>query len=193
MTSHSQAGQDRFVFSMLEGKTNGFYLDIGCNDAKFHSNTYELEEIGWDGLLVDIVGGCESRKGTFVKCDATRPDERLIFQYSQMPDVVDYLSLDVDEALLPVLSMIPFWDHAFRVITLEHDVYVRGNEPRTYSRMHLIRMGYKLVCADVKVVPPGMTTQEPFEDWWIWPDLVSPELMARYKSSGELWSNILLR
>ncbi len=193
MKSYSQAGQDLFAFSMLEGKTDGYYLDIGCNDAQLHSNTYGLEQEGWTGLMVDIVGGCETRKGTFVKCDASKPDERLMFQYSQMPHVVDYLSLDVDDALIPVLKQVPFSDHTFRVITLEHDAYVRGPDPRTLSRLRLLNLGYKLVCADVKVIPPGMTTPESFEDWYVWPDLVNPELMNRFKCSGEMWNNILLR
>jgi hypothetical protein len=191
MKSYSQAGQDLFALAMTEGKTNGFFLDIGCNDAKFHSNTFALEELGWSGLMVDIVGGCEARKGTFVKCDAAKPDERLRFQYSQMAEVVDYLSLDVDDVLVPVLQAIPFGVHTFRVITLEHDVYCRGVHPQWASRTLLSSLGYHLLCADVKVVPPGMTTWEPYEDWWCSPELVNPELVKQYQCDGKQWSDIL--
>jgi hypothetical protein len=191
MISYSQSGQDLFVHAMTEGKTNGFYLDIGCNHPTFHSNTYALEQLGWTGLLVDIVDGCESRKGTFVKCDAANPDERLLFQYDQMPPVIDFLSLDVDEALERVLVKIPFAKHTFRVICLEHDVYCRGFHAWQFSRRWLKSLNYELVCGDVKVIPPGLNSWQPFEDWWCSPDVVNPELIKQYRCDGKPWNEII--
>ena len=41
--NYSQAYQDMFVLTMLNGKRNGTYLEIGAMDAKFINNTFLLE------------------------------------------------------------------------------------------------------------------------------------------------------
>jgi hypothetical protein len=189
--SYAQAGQDLFVWEMTEHKHGGFFLDVGCNDPVKHSNTYALELEGWTGLMVDVVDGCETRKGTFVKCDAGKPDDRLKFQYSHMPDVCDYASIDVDDNLESVLPHIPWDKHAFRVLTVETDVYVRGFRPRQFARQLLRSLGYALVCGDVRVIPPGRETWECFEDFWVNPQLVNPELVTRYTCNGKPWPDVL--
>jgi len=45
LENYSQAYQDLFVLSMLDGKTNGRYVEIGAYDAKIFSNTFILESI----------------------------------------------------------------------------------------------------------------------------------------------------
>jgi len=176
---------------MTEHKTDGFYLDLGCNDAKFHSNTYALEQMGWNGLLVDIVGGCEHRKGIFIKCDAAHPNERLRFNYDHLPAVVDFLSLDVDDALIPVFNALPWGKVSFRTICLEHDAYHKGTENRDKVRTMLNAMGYSLCCADVKVEWPKIGDRSEFEDWWVYPNLVNPDLVRRFKCDGKYWKDIL--
>jgi hypothetical protein len=190
MKSYSQAGQDSFVWEMTEQKENGFFLDIGCSDAKHHSNTYALEQKGWTGLLVDILGGCEHRKGIFVQCDAAHPNERLIFNYDHLPPVVDYLSLDVDDALMPVFTALP-WGVTFRVMTIEHDGYRKGPADRDKTRTMLKAMGYHLVCADVKVEWPNPGDRSEYEDWWVSPEHVNPDLVKKYQCQGRYWKNIL--
>lgn len=190
MNSHSQAGQDLFVFLMTEEKTDGYYVDLGCNDASFNSNTFALEQIGWDGLLVDVVSGCENRKGRFVKSDAANPSDSLRIAYCQLPCVVDYLSLDVDDNLMPTFNSLP-WDRVtFRIITLEHDAYRKGPGDRDQTRTMLQAMGYHLVCADVMVEYPELF---PFEDWWVYPHLINPGLIKRFQCERELWRNIVCK
>ena len=43
--NNSQAYQDMFILSMLDGKENGTYLEIGAYDGKDLSNTYLLEKL----------------------------------------------------------------------------------------------------------------------------------------------------
>lgn len=188
--SQSQAGQDRWVWEMTEHQDSGFYVDLGCNDAKFHSNTWALEQQGWKGLLVDIVEGCESRKGTFILSDAASPNERLRLYYKHLPAVVDYLSLDTDDALMGTFNSIP-WDRTtFRLITIEHDSYRKGPEDRDKLRAMLKALGYHLVCADVVVEWPK-NCYVPYEDWYAHPELVNPELIKRFQSDGKFWKDIL--
>ena len=51
---HSQAGQDRLVLKLLQGKTSGFFVDLAANDALHLSNTRALErDFGWRGLCIE--------------------------------------------------------------------------------------------------------------------------------------------
>jgi hypothetical protein len=190
--SYSQAGQDRFAWLMTGKKTDGLFVDIGCNHATIHSNTFGLEELGWRGLLIDIVYGCENRKGTFIKCDAANPDVRMDFFYNQLPPVVDYLSLDVDDALTPVFRKIP-WHKIFRVVTLEHDVYRKGPQARDEIRATMKDIGYDLICGDVMVEWPLGNPPVPYEDWYVWPQLTDAGLMEKYRCFGKHWKEILGR
>lgn len=65
--SFSQSKQDLFVifFSNYIGKI-GYFVEIGAADGRHYSNTFLLENIGWNGILVDPVdydtGGMLFRK-----------------------------------------------------------------------------------------------------------------------------------
>jgi FkbM family methyltransferase len=50
---HSQYGQDRSVFELLERPANGVFLDIGANDGISFSNSLFFEEKGWTGICVE--------------------------------------------------------------------------------------------------------------------------------------------
>ncbi len=57
----SQVYQDMFVLSLLDGKRNGTYPEIGGDDGKAISNTYLLEtEFDWKGLAFEWVEGTEN-------------------------------------------------------------------------------------------------------------------------------------
>jgi FkbM family methyltransferase len=47
----SQLAADEWVLGQF-GK-NGFFLDVGCGDGVFISNTFELEKNGWKGICID--------------------------------------------------------------------------------------------------------------------------------------------
>lgn len=52
--SFAQLQQDRWVLSELNGKRDGFFVEIGAFDGKELSNTYLLEtEYGWTGILAE--------------------------------------------------------------------------------------------------------------------------------------------
>ena len=51
--SYSQIGQDKKVYNFYNGKTNGYFLDIGAWDGIALSNTYALEKLGWNGICVE--------------------------------------------------------------------------------------------------------------------------------------------
>jgi FkbM family methyltransferase len=52
----SQANQDLFVLYFTHyAEKKGFYLEIGAGDGVTISNTYLLEKLGWQGIIVDPV------------------------------------------------------------------------------------------------------------------------------------------
>lgn len=164
----SQCYQDMFVLTMLDGKRNGSYLEIGCGDPWYGNNTALLEEMGWKGWSVDISQEAvnlfkKERKGKVVCVDATK-------MKFDPGSVTDYLQIDCDPAQtsLQVLLNIPFDEHSFRVITFEHDHYRdESNTVRDRSRLYLESCGYVLVLRDVSV-----NQFDSFEDWWVHPDLL---------------------
>ena len=58
--SKSQFFQDCFVLSMLDFKTEGYFVEFGAEDGKNISNTYLLEKkFGWNGILSEPARGSQ--------------------------------------------------------------------------------------------------------------------------------------
>ena len=63
----SQIGEDLFLWSLFEGKLDGFYIEVGGFDGYNLSVSYAFDCAGWDGLLVEPV------PPNFDLCRARRP------------------------------------------------------------------------------------------------------------------------
>ena len=189
--TYSQAGQDLFVLCVLDGKRDGVFLDLGCNQPIQLNNTYLLESgFGWKGVSIDIDESCFElfvfRNCKTLAADATRLD------WDQVIDAlgttsIDYLSLDLEppETTLECLKAIPFDKVEFGVITFEHDAYRAGDTVRTPSREIFEKNGYVRVCSNVKL--HGLM----FEDWYCDPKRVDVNRIAALKTSGEEWERIV--
>lgn len=190
--NHSQAAQDLFVLMCLNGKKNGSFLDLGCNDPIEISNTYLLEsKFGWNGVGMDIDSGHISKYNGVRNCkafvqDATKINfEEVLTYYSS--NHIDYLSLDLEPAdvTLECLKSIPFDKIEFSVITFEHDSYRFGEYCRDISRMILEGAGYVRICSDVSNV------YNIYEDWYYNPKYVSFEDIKSLESDKKEWSEIV--
>jgi len=51
--NYSQLDQDLWISSKFDKDYVGFFVDIGANDGVTISNTYLLEQIGWNGVCVE--------------------------------------------------------------------------------------------------------------------------------------------
>jgi len=179
--NRSQAGQDVFVLSALKWKREGVFVEIGASDPVLSSNTALLsDEFGWRGLSVEIDGSLAPKwakrrpKDIFLVDDATTKNWRGLLGFTER---VDYLSLDIDppEATLAVLEALPLDVVRFSVITYEHDAWRGDFRPRERSREILRSHGYKLAVPDVRTHvfwPYQGPEPQPFEDWWIDPEVV---------------------
>ncbi len=185
--SNSQAGQDLFVLAMLKGKTEGTYLEIGCHDPVYSSNTLILErDFGWHGVSIDIQSVVVQRFNSLrinqaVESDATQADYTFLLNQAGIFDTdIDYASVDCDPAqnTYKALKLLPLDTHRFAVITYEHDAYASGPEFKYRSREYLESRGYQLLISNISA--SGL--DKDFEDWWIHPSLVDPAVVAKFQN-----------
>jgi hypothetical protein len=185
-SNHSQCFQDMFVLSALDGKQNGKYLEIGSADPYFYSNTALLEEkFGWTGISLDIDENevnkfKRARKNTCLHADALKTDYKKLLDDANLGTDWDYLQLDCEPPnnTFGVLTLIPFEEYRFAVITYEHDYYC--DETKLYrdkSRKYLESKGYELAVDNI-----SPDDNSPYEDWWIHPDLVDKDVLNTIKS-----------
>ena len=180
--NYSQIYQDLFVLSMTDGKMRGNYLEIGSGDPIYGNNTYLLEEnYNWSGISIDINQESyrifnEKRRNKCICKDATKIDYKtLLKDYTE----IDYLQLDCDPPVITylILLKIPFDRVKFGVITYEHDYYSDVTESyREKSRDYLKKLGYKMVVGNIS---PNKENN-PFEDWWIHPDLIDESIYNKF-------------
>lgn len=196
--NYSQSYQDMFVLSMLNGKRNGTFLEIGAFDPTHISNTYLLEDkFGWKGISIDIEPSCKSsfeskRKSRFVLADALKIDYNDLL--SGMPDRIDYLQLDIEPTIntFNCLKLLPLDKYRFSVITYETDYYDTQTPQnikdmvRSESRRILTSYGYKLVVGDVE-----SDRGCPYEDWYVDTSIVAPEIYQQM--SGDTIPDIFMR
>lgn len=185
--------QDLFVDNLLQ-KDDGFFLDIGAGTGgirgqhvSFYSNTYYLEQYReWKGIAIDYdqeyIDIASKQRSCICVCeDLLKRNINDILSENNCPEIIDYLSFDVDDATEKVFGELDFNKYAFRAITFEHNLFqaITSVQDHTkehkekvknfhsYSRKRFKELGYKLLHADVVLEGYG-----PVEDWYIKPDLI---------------------
>lgn len=184
--NYSQAFQDLFVLTLLNGKRDGTYVEIGACEPKDNSNTYLLEnDFGWKGISFEIDSNLVNkfngiRENKCIIGDATIKDYKKIFSDLGYSKVIDYLQLDIEPAknTFDAMLAIPFEDYKFRIITYEHDWYCDDKSYKEKSRKYLEFLGYELVISDVCFG----NDKNSFEDWWVKPELVDENIIKKLKS-----------
>ena len=82
----SQSMQDMFVLSMLDGKKNGVYVEVGADQPRVISNTYLLEtEFDWAGVSFELDGNKVSffntmRRNKCLCAEATDYDNKFLLE-----------------------------------------------------------------------------------------------------------------
>jgi hypothetical protein len=199
--TYSQASQDIFVINLLQHKKNGYFVEIGTNDPIECNNTYLLENnYNFKGLLVEYEGYYENRykqhrpNSIYIIDDARNINYKKVLDDNKFPKNIDYLQIDLDvdnKSTLDTLILLDntvFDTYKFATITFEHDIY-RGNyfNTREISREIFKKRGYLLVfpdiCTDQGCVGTGW---QPFEDWYVHPDLVDMNLVNIIKTDKSL-------
>jgi tetratricopeptide (TPR) repeat protein len=184
----SESYQDMFVLSVLKGKRNGTFLEIGSANPFYGNNTALLEKnFGWTGIAIDLdkALAAEYNSARSTKChniNALEIDYEKLLQEQNAPEVIDYLQIDIDPAdvSLQCLKKIPFSTRKFNVITFEHDGYTQVDHKITNeSRMILSSNGYTPL---VRNVAPDDWRY--YEDWWIRNELLD-SIPSEMKDNSE--------
>ena len=184
--NYSQTYQDMFTLSMLDGKRNGTYFEIGAADPFHGSNTALLEEFGWTGTSLEILPHevekfKQHRKNEVILCDATK------FDYSVLKGHIDYLQVDCEPpaTTYEILTMLPWDNCSFGVITYEHDYYTDVSRSfREKSRNFLLSKGYLLVASNIA---PNETSC--YEDWYVHPKHVDKKIIKQMLAADNTIKN----
>ncbi len=181
-----QAEQDKFVLNILKNKKKGFFLEIGSNHPIDINNTYILEKnYNWKGIMVEYDEKWTNEyklhrpNSIHVMNDATKIDYKSLFETNNVPINIDYLQIDIEANLgttlntLNKLNLEVMDKHKFATITFEHDIYnTNCLNTRIESRKIFETRGYIRIFSDI-----NNKGENPFEDWYVHPDLVDMELV----------------
>lgn len=192
--NHSQSMQDMFVLSVLDGKKNGTYVEIGADRPRVINNTWLLESMyDWKGVSFEIdpikVDYFNTiRQNKCICQDATTFDYKSLFEEKNYPKQIDYLQLDCDppQITLACLKQLPLDDYRFSIITFETDLYAGGHAVQKEQWEILCSLGYKRIAKNVN------NEGNPYEDWWIDPSDISEDRCIPFMLDNVEFSKIIL-
>lgn len=191
---NGQAQQDKFVIHALQGKRNGYFLEIGSNHPTISNNTYLLEsKYNWKGIMVEYDPQYlplykEHRPNSIhIINDALQVDYRKVFETMNAPLAFDYLQIDLEESngstlrTLQNLDRNIFDTYTFATVTFEHDIYHSNcHNTREISREIFAKRGYTPALIDV-----NNGIEYPYEDWYVHPTLVNTTYIEELKSLNQ--------
>jgi hypothetical protein len=174
MKTYSGAGclQDVFALFVNSNIENGFVVDIGCKTPGNGNNSTLFLENKWNGVGADIHDYSHQWEiypnFQFHKMDVTLKNN-IDLLFSKCPNVVEFLSLDVDEAGLVTLQNIDLDAFKFKCICIEHDYY-RFGESLRHSQRKILEQKYTRVI------------QTQAEDWYVDYSLIDKRTLDVLKS-----------
>ena len=169
-TNYSRHFQDMFVLSVLDGKRNGTFIEIGSGHPTLFNNTKLLEEqFDWKGVSIDNSERfahlfSRERNTTMIFADAATSNYEGLFKQHCIEEHVDFLRINAEGASISALNEIPFAKHEFGIIQFQHNACWWGEQFREESRKKLQEIGYILLVHDVAV-----DGSQNYEDWWVHP------------------------
>ena len=179
--NYSRHFQDMFVLSVLDGKDNGTFVEIGSGHPTLFNNTKLLEEFGWKGISVDNSERMchlfsRERSTAIILADANTIDYNALFKQNCIEDHTDFLRINAEQASLNALKNIPFSKYQFSVIQFQHNACWWGPSFREESRNILKKIGYVLFVPDVAV-----DEKNNYEDWWVHPAVAAKNKYMKAK------------
>lgn len=187
LRNYSEAWQDIFVLTALNGKRGGTYLEIGSGFPIFSNNTYLLEsEFEWKGISLDKQKKFTQKhlmnRGNFAfNFDALETDYNKLFLDCRMSTDIDYLQIDCGDPIdsLKVLTKILESSIRFKVLTFSHDNYQdTSRSVKEKSRKILSKAGYVLFLSNI-----SHKSVDDYEDWWIDSSAVSEDFFKEFKNT----------
>lgn len=186
---YSEACQDEFVNLALGEPKSGFFVDVGAvcytTDGGYHphkgSNTFMFEQNGWSGVAIDMnTDGLVGRKCNCLSAtigDGTKGTTllgQLLREDGKTPDLIDYLSVDIEGQDYNAVRSFHESGYRFKVATIEHNLYSRNQGVDELKRdifLYLTQQGYLRVVdnAGNRGTFSNLNDGWPYEDWYIDP------------------------
>jgi FkbM family methyltransferase len=88
-----------------------------------------------------------------------------MFEMYNVPNYIDYISLDIEGMEYLSLTKFPFDKYKFKLLTVEHNLYMSGSENKEKIKDILLKNGYLIYRENVS------HNELPFEDWYINPNI----------------------
>lgn len=112
--SYAQVGED-MVLNWFFSANEGFYVEVGCNQAKAYSNSYNLYKKGWKGICIDA-------------------NENLIFEHKHFrkKDISIYAAISNVEQ---ELKFVEFFDSLVSSLDIKHVAKYKEIRPIKSERM----------------------------------------------------------
>jgi len=131
MNYYSQFEQDKVVYeNYFQGKTNGYFVDIGAHDGVTFSNSKFFEELGWTGVCAEPNPIVFEQLQSVRKCKCVKKaiaDKIGYAQFFQIVEGADMLSGLVDEfsqkGIKNIYSNLESKDSGFDYIDVELDLF----------------------------------------------------------------------
>jgi hypothetical protein len=165
--------QSQFVYLLLGEK--GTYLDCGMGNGSGEpcsSNTAWLYDLGWRGIGMELneVWAREAKEmfapeSIIIQGDCLSIDWKEIFDHFKMPQIFDYVSIDIDGGSAAALHRFLNSGYKAKILMVEHDRYSVGGEQRKEVLMDLMeyQSDYRMVVEDVGL---SFCTKNYLEIWW---------------------------
>lgn len=118
------------------------------------------------GIIDENMGPFTSKNNVVKK--KTKMLSQILDQFNA-PNVIDYLSLDVEGHEYSILSTFPYDKYKFRCITVEHNEPHVGSTQQMLIREILEKNGYKFIKGNDDVHNWG---HGPIDDFYVYPELV---------------------
>jgi FkbM family methyltransferase len=195
MTYYSQSNQDKWVLQTLSSKEGGVFVDIGAYDGVQTSNTYILEkQYNWSGICIEANlqayqklvqnrksiniygavtnynGECSFSTDRIASGGTKTPCFILndILEQHLKSNIVDYLSIDVEGHEFSILETLNFSKWKFKLITVEHNLYLNGSEQKNKIFDLLSNNSYTRVVDDAVCLDTNPEwNNKPYEDWYV--------------------------
>ena len=148
---------------------NGICLEALPSNFKILKNKRKCISLNY--ALTDQVGTCFiNSSGSTSRLTNNTTDYNSIevptitfekmFEMYSVPNIIDYLSLDIEGQEYLALTKFPFSTHKCLLITVEHNLYCEGPQRKNEIKQILLSNDYVLIKEDVA------DQNLPFEDWY---------------------------
>ena len=149
---YSQFEQDKFVYeNYFQGKTDGYFVDIGAHDGTTFSNSRFFEELGWTGVCVEPnpkvfeVLQADRKCKCVMKAVADRIGWAQFFQILEGADMLSGLADEFNQrGIENIYANLQDFEEGFEYIDVELDLFDNIVDSTTIDFLSLDTEGNEL-------------------------------------------------